>query len=344
MTLTAATLTRSRIAGVVACVPEQTVTNDGASNLFGEGTAQVVKMTGVHARHVAPDGVTTADLCTHAAERLLDKGGFEKDSVDALIFVSQTPDYRLPATACHLQQRLALRTGIAAFDVNLGCSGYPYGLWLAAMMVETGAATRVLLLVGDTVSKIVDPSDRATALLFGDCGTATLVVRAESANPMSFVMGSDGSGWDKLIVPSGAFRSASVPAASAVAADRLFMDGGEIFSFTLKAVPKLAEALYAESGQSADNFDFVLFHQANEFMISHLRKKMKLSPEKVPVNIGRFGNTSSATIPLLIATDLADPISNGPQRVAMLGFGVGFSWAACSATLGNLSVNELVVL
>lgn len=341
MTISTCTLLKSHISAVVSCLPSAVTDNDVAAADFGEVGASVVKMTGVRSRHIAEASVTTSDLCAFAAERLFDRANIERASVDALIFVTQTPDYRLPATACHLQSRLDLRSGIAALDVNLGCSGYPYALWLAAMMIETGAANRVLLLVGDTISKLVDTSDRATSLLFGDCGTATLVDRSSSDTPMSYVLGSDGSGWDKLIVAEGGSRTGTQrPDDHDV--QKLFMDGGEIFNFTLQAVPKMLEALCSEAKCTSDAFDQFLFHQANAFMINHLRKKMKLPVEKVPVNIGSFGNTSSASIPLLITSPPAESLKG--QHVAMLGFGVGYSWAACSAHLDKLSIAETVLI
>lgn len=324
---------------MVSCLPSATIDNDIAAAAFGDAGSSVVKMTGVRTRHIADKSVTTSDLCALAAERLFEQADVDRDSVDALIFVTQTPDYRLPATACHLQSRLALRSGIAAFDVNLGCSGYPYGLWLAAMMIETGVAKRVLLLVGDTISKYVDGADRATSLLFGDCGTATLVDRSTVDTPTSYVLGSDGAGWDKLIVAQGGCRT-GLNRPDEYDVQKLFMDGGEIFNFTLQAVPRLLEALCAQANCTSDAFELLLFHQANAFMINHLRKKMKLPVEKVPVNIDKFGNTSSASIPLLITSPPGTSLKG--QYVAMLGFGVGYSWAACSARLDQLSVAETV--
>lgn len=342
---TAVTINGVRIAGVVACVPQRVLGNAELAEKFGEAVAQVTKMTGVTERHIAAAGQTTADLCAVAADALFERAGVERDTIGALIFITQTPDHRLPATACLLQARLGLPTHVAAFDVNLGCSAYPYGLWLASMMIASGGRRRVLLLVGDTISKIINAEDRATAMLFGDCGTATLVEADPDGNPATFLLGTDGGGGQNLIVPKGGFRD-DLPAdpRNSNPADTLFMEGSEIFNFTLAAVPKLVDDLVESSGAARDAFDAFLFHQANAFMIKHLAKKAKLPPEKVPINIDRFGNTSSATIPLLLVTDCRELVTAGsPALLAMLGFGVGYSWGGCAMRVGPLAVADLMI-
>ncbi len=334
---------RIKISGVVACVPKRRIQNDTYIEQFGPAAEQIIKMTGVRERPVVEGSLTTADLCEAAAESLLRTLDDDKSSIDAVLFISQTPDYRLPATACYLQNRLGIRPGVIAFDINLGCSGYPYGLALASMLIESGAARNVLLLVGDTISRIVSPDDRATAMLFGDCGTATLVEAGEE--DAVFVLGTDGRGVPNLIVPSGGYRDAPVDERNPNPPGCLFMDGGEIFSFTLSAVPPLFQQLCEESGRVVTDFDAILFHQANAFMINHLRKKIKADVKAVPINIDRFGNTSSATIPLLMATDCADRLK-APElsNIAMLGFGVGYSWAGAAMKLGGFGCAELIEL
>jgi 3-oxoacyl-[acyl-carrier-protein] synthase-3 len=336
----------SRIAGVVSCLPSRRIENEDFLDRFGEKVHEVVKMTGVRTRYWVEDGTTTSDLCAAAAERVLDRLGWERGSVDGIIFVSQTPDYRLPATSCVLQHRLGLRTGILAFDVSLGCSGYPYGLWMAMMMVQTGAAKRILLAVGDTSSIMNDADDRGTALLFGDAGTVTAIeVTVPDADPAWFILGTDGQGADNLIVPGGAFRKREATGRlEGYPLDKLFMDGGEVFNFTLKAVPSLIRDTMAAAGEDVEDYDMFLLHQANAFMIRHLAKKAKLPPEKVPINIDRYGNTSSATLPLLMTTDRADALMTGDCRVALFGFGVGYSWAAASMRIGPLRCCETISL
>lgn len=334
----------ARIAGVVSCLPPQVIDNASFEEQFGSGVAEVTKMTGVLTRHRAADNVTTSDLCEVAAERLLDQLGWDKDSVDGIILVTQSPDYRLPATACSLQGRMGLKTGAIAFDVNLGCSGYPYGLWLAMMMVQTGAANRFLVAVGDTSGRTIDPTDRSTALLFGDCGTVTAIERGTDADGATFVLGSDGTGADNLIVPNGAFRTRVAEGKLAGRnLDKLYMDGGEIFTFTLKSVPPLIRKTIEDAKLTVDDYDAFLLHQANTFMINHIAKKAKLPKDKVPINMDRYGNTSSATIPLLMTTDLADDLKSREMTLGMFGFGVGYSWASASIKVGPLAVCETVI-
>jgi 3-oxoacyl-[acyl-carrier-protein] synthase-3 len=332
----------SRIAGIVSCVPQRVVDNAPFIARFGDKARDIEKMTGVRERRWTGDDQTTADLCQRAAETLLDRLGWERDTIDALFFVTQTPDYRLPATACALQGRLGLGKQVIAFDINLGCSGYPYGLWLAMTSVAAGAAQRVLLLVGDTITKTVDADDRSTAMLFGDAGTAT-AIEVDSAGETRFILGTDGLGERQLIIPEGAYRQAPTLAEDAQGArgEALYMDGGAIFNFTLATVPPLVAATL-EQGGGADQFDAFLFHQANAFMLRHLAKKAKLPSDKVPVNIDRFGNTSSASIPLLMTTDLADRLRSQSMHLGMFGFGVGFSWGSVDIHIGPLACIETI--
>lgn len=333
-----------RIAGVVCCVPAHVRRNEDFHDRFGAAAvADVVKMIGVQTRRQVQGDTTTRDLCRRAAERLLRELDWAPDSVDALIFVSQTPDYRLPATACALQADLGLGRACIAFDVNLGCSGYPYALWLGLSMLQTGAARRVLLAVGDTVSRLVDPADRATALLFGDAGSATALEADDAAGVARFVLGTDGRGATNLIVPAGGFRDHAAngdPRLDGRAADALYMDGGEIFNFTLQSVPALVARTAELAAADGATHDVHLFHQANQFMLKHLIKKARLAPETAPLNIDEFGNTSSASIPLLMTTRLQQALRGGRQRLAMYGFGVGYSWASASLDVGPLRVVE----
>jgi 3-oxoacyl-[acyl-carrier-protein] synthase III len=337
----------SRIAGLVACLPTQQVSNDYFEEKFGsEAVKSVVKMIGVEQRRWADESISTADLCQQAAVQLLKGLDWPKESIDALIFVSQTPDYRLPATACALHGRLDLSPSCLAFDINLGCSAYPYALWLGMNMIQTGAADRVLLAVGDTVSRSVDPQDRSTAMLFGDAGTVTALERCENApNNASFILGTDGKGAHNLIIPSGAYKDYSLTNDERLAdkdPNSLFMDGSEIFNFTLQVVPVLVSATIDFSGCQVEEFDSFLFHQANSFMLKHLVKKVKLPVDRVPININMFGNTSSASIPLLIADKLSSSLQNKSINLAMFGFGVGYSWASATLRVGPIDVVDII--
>jgi 3-oxoacyl-[acyl-carrier-protein] synthase-3 len=339
----------ARIAGLVSCVPKRVVENSDFLQRFEESSVNdVIKMIGVKTRRWVEPDVSTSDLCLAAGKRLLDGLAWPVDTVDGLLFVSQTPDYRLPATACAMHARLGMRVGAVALDINLGCSAYPYALWLAMTMVQTGLVRRILVAVGDTSSRVVDPQDRGTALLFGDAGTVTAIECSDDPaidTQAHFVLGTDGAGAPNLIIPRGAFKDATLQGDERLA-DRdpecLFMDGGEVFNFTLRAVPRLIAECMQTSGHTAEEHDAFLFHQANLFMIKHLIKKAKLPSDKVPINIDRFGNCGSASIPLLITTELASTLRAKSQRLAMFGFGVGYSWGSVSLNVGPLACIETI--
>ena len=249
-----------RLAGVWAVAPSAKGTVEDLAEKFGGADARkIAESTGVEERRLAPDGLCASDLCHEAGSRLLRELAWAPDSVDALVFVSQTADYALPATACGLQQRLGLAPSCAAFDVSLGCSGYVYGLWLAGALIQSRAARRVLLLAGDTMTRLVSPFDRATAPLFGDAGTATAIEGLPGGGPSwTFVLGTDGAGQAHLIVPAGRFRQASSEATrnrtereggNRRSDEDLFMDGAEVFAFTLREVPPLVASVLAGIGE-----------------------------------------------------------------------------------------------
>jgi 3-oxoacyl-[acyl-carrier-protein] synthase-3 len=335
-------LQNAAIRGVVSMLPKQEISNGYFEAEFGEDSVRdVVKMIGVHRRYWVQDGVTTADLCFQAARSLLDRLAWDRMTVDVLIFVSQTPDYRFPASACALQARLGLDISCAAFDVNLGCSGYTYGLWLASSLIQSGSR-RVLLLAGDTISRTVSPSDRATAMLFGDAGTATAIEFDESATSSVFVLGTDGRGARNLIIPEGGYRKSDThdPRLEGRNQACLFMDGGEIFNFTLRSVPPLVADTLSFAGCSMDEVDGFLYHQANDFMLKHLARKSKIPAQKFHTNISQYGNTSSASIPLLMTTNWRERLLASSLTLFMAGFGVGYSWGSALMRVGSLSCNE----
>jgi 3-oxoacyl-[acyl-carrier-protein] synthase III len=334
------------IAGVVTAVPAARIDNAHFEATFGkEDVANVIKMIGVEERRRCAPGQTTSDLCVRAARELLTALNWKASDIELVVFVSQTPDYAMPATACVIHGELGLSPSCAAFDVNQGCSGYVYGLWMVGQLMQGGQIRKALLLVGDTIY-YRDEADRSTALLFGDAGAATALEFRSGAKPWHFVLGSDGKGARNLIVPKSGTRQwvPDDPRMAGRDPTKIFMDGGEIFNFTLRAIPPLGNALLQHSAASTDDFDAFLFHQANLFMLNHLSKKMKLPRERVPINIDRFGNTSSASIPLLMCDKLSDALTERSMRLAMFGFGVGYSWAAADLRCGPLSVARIVEL
>jgi 3-oxoacyl-[acyl-carrier-protein] synthase III len=325
-------MTGMTLRGVVACLPEREVSNERDYPWF-EPTEirKVTSMVGVKSHRAVDEATCTSDLCQAAAARLLAEIGWKRESVDGLIVTSQTFDYVMPPTSCILQDRLGLRESCASFDVALGCSAYVYGLWLANSLLVSGACKRILLLAGDTPSKFVNPRDRATALLFGDAGTATaLEAGGMTAKPAHYIMGTDGKGAKDLIVEGGGFRNRfpQEPEKYCVS-----MDGGHIFDFTRSRVPALIDEMLTFADRPASSYDLFLFHQANEYLIKFIASKSGIPLSKVPLQIRQFGNTAAASIPLTLAVS-GPPSGDGESVDAMfLGFGVGLSWGAASLTI-----------
>ena len=335
-----------RVEGIACSMPEKVSEVSDLAEKFGaESIQKIMASTGVFRRHVV-DSECSSDLCVAAAERLMADLSVDRSSIDTLIFVSQTHDHTLPATACILQERLQLSVGVAAFDVALGCSGYVYGLWLASSLISGGGSRRVLLLVGDTISKIVSGEDRSVAALFGDAGSATLLQYDENAQPMSFALGTDGRGAKNLIVPAGGFRDrngdlSEVSEPEVRGAFDLFMNGAEIFAFTLARVPSLVKALHESRSDLGAGIDHYVFHQANKFMLEHLAKRMKLPREKVVLDLESVGNTSCTSIPLALSLADLEKDNRVTGLMMLAGFGVGYSWAGCIVDFDKVWVSEM---
>jgi|SRR5271157_1631077 len=341
-----------RIAGIASAVPRERRTPESSAEFIEPGLARKIGQSlGVQVRRVAPDSVCTSDLCFAAATQLMRELGWPPDEIAGLIFVTQTPDYPAPATSHLLHSRLGLPTSCYAFDVNLGCSGYVYGLWMAASLMQT-VKGNVLLLVGDTISRIVSPLDQSVALLFGDAGTATALAPDAGAPPMFFELGADGSGAGDLIVRAGGLRNPCTPESAVrtlregqnIRSDRdVFMNGPEIFTFTLQRVPPLVKAVLNAAGRQMDEIDGVIFHQANRFMLEHLAKRIGIPADKFVVAMEDYGNTSSASIPMAITTTgFRARIRESGLRLLLAGFGVGLSWAAVVLNCGPAVCPELV--
>tara|TARA_Y100001968_G_scaffold317147_1_gene345784 strand:+ start:3332 stop:4330 length:999 start_codon:yes stop_codon:yes gene_type:complete len=312
-----------KIAGIVNCIPSNSIDNLYFEKDFNANEIkQVCKATGVSQRFQVDESTRTADLCEKAANDLLENLKWERPSIDGLIFITQTPNQSLPPTACQLHKSLNLSSNSFAFDINLGCSAYPYGLWLAGSLIKTGSS-RVLLLVGDTISKITNPSDRSTRLLFGDAGSAT-AIESGGEDSWKFLLGTDGSGADSLKADHDQY---------------LTMDGSKVFEFTLSKIPDLVKSLEKLNGGAHEKY---LFHQANLFMLKHLRRKCEINNDSFPINIQKYGNTSSASIPLLLSDNLKDFVQLKRSNIALVGFGVGFSWSAASMCIGPISIIKTI--
>lgn len=314
-----------RIAGVVSSAPAKSFDNVADTGQFDrDEVRKVVAMAGVARRRVSSPEQCSSDLCIAAARRLLAELSWSPSSIEGLVFVTQTPDYHLPSTASVVHRDLELSDGCAAFDVGLGCSGYPYGLWLGHMMVACGGLGRVLVLHGETPTKFTHETDRATWLLFGDAGSATALERGPGERA-SFVVHSDGKGMNDLIVPAGGFRDRF---SSDPRRHYLEMNGANLFTFTIKRVPPLVEDTLQLAGRSAAEVDQFVMHQSNRFMMQHLARKLEVPPERMPLTLDSFGNTGGASVPLTLTHALAKAPRERKQTAMLIGYGVGLSWGA----------------
>lgn len=330
---------KASIVAIETYLPQAQITNEQLAQELGNWDAeQILKKTGIASRHIATNNECASDLGVAAAQKLFEKGICVPADIDFLLFCTQSPDYYLPASACLIQNRLGLPITCGAIDFNQGCTGYVYGLALAKSMIEANVATNVLLITAETYSKFVNPRDRSVRTIFGDGASATLIQPVDSDTDLigPFVFGTDGRGANNLIVPAGGFRQ-PLNAEALIekedesgnwrSAQNLYMNGAEIFNFTLQSVPKVVNQLLILSEQTLDKIDYFVFHQANKFMLEHLRTKMKINPEKFWLNLENVGNTVSSTIPIALETALQEQKIRSGDRVMLVGFGVGYSLA-----------------
>jgi 3-oxoacyl-[acyl-carrier-protein] synthase III len=315
-----------RIAGISSCTPACSVDNMAAGAIHGaEEVRKVVEMAGVKNRRVVDPGICSSDLCFQAAKTLMEQLGWEPESITGLIMVTQSPDYFLPSTSCLLHKWLGLSPDCATFDVGLGCSGYPYGLYITATLLKAGGHGRILVLHGETPSLFPAPEDRATSLLFGDAGSATALTLDPSARTSAFTLCTDGNGYDGLIIRGGGFRD-RFPAD--LRDLNVSMDGAAIFNFTIQRVPPLIQDTLELASLGVDDIDCFAFHQSNQYIMKYLASKCGVPLEKLPIVLGDFGNTGGASVPLTITSALAPVEGRGLSRVMMVGYGVGLSWGA----------------
>ena len=327
----------ARLTGVCSCVPALRFDNLADTVEFSdEEVRKVTGMAGVVARRLAGDSVCASDLCTAAAKRLLTTLQWEPASIDALIMVTQTPDYFLPSTACVIHKHLSLADHCAAFDVGLGCSGYPYGLWLAAMMVQGGGVRRALVLHGETPTRFSDKGDRSVSLLFGDAGSATALEASHTGcADWYYALHSDGSAYESMIIESGGFRDrfGADPRKHCVT-----MNGALIFNFTIKRVPALIDETLQGAGVSVNDVDYFIFHQSNHYIIKHICSKKSLPVTKVPITLKEFGNTGGPSVPLTLTEGGLLRPADRQLRLLLLGYGVGLSWGSALVELDPRAV------
>lgn len=300
-------------------LPNKTRTNQDIAKAHPEYSIQKISnKVGISNRHIASEDEFVSDIGTKAAENLFDKFKIDKNIVDFLILVTQSPDYLLPATSSIIHANLNLPAQSGNIDVNQGCSGYVYGLSLAKGLIKGRVAKNILLITADTYSKYISNSDKSNKTIFGDAATATLLNFKDADNLGEFVFGTDGNGAKDLYVKGGALRHCSLN-------PEIFMNGPNVFNFTIRVVPKLIENVLEKNNITSDDIDYYIFHQANKFMLSHLKRKIKIPDNKFIINMNDFGNTVSSTIP--IALENIDLDLTG-KTILLAGFGVGLSWSA----------------
>lgn len=337
-----------QIAGIATAVPKnREVLSEKYNTLFGEkAVCAFSKTTGILERRVAEEEQTASDLAYAAAEHLLYKKMTAREEIGICIFVTQTPDYRCPASACVLHKRLGLPKDCMAFDVNLGCSGYVYGLQIIGSILQSMNGRYGLLLVGDTITKGIAPSDKASVMLFGDSGSATLLERTDAAPMITTAYRTDGEGFQAIITPAGAYRNRGAGYERTVWSDGnersdydFYMNGVDVFSFTISEVPALINEFVETHKINKDSFDAYVLHQANSYILKQVARQCRLPKDKLPVSVDRYGNTSVTSIPLTLCDCYGLQNEDKVRKIFSCGFGIGLSWG-----IATFSVNQKDIL
>lgn len=341
------------ITSLAACVPSHVIDNYHYDlDLWPEEEVKkVVDKVGVTERRFVDDKTCASDLCFAAAEKLIADNNINRDEIDLLVFLSQTPDYRMPATSILLQDRLGLPTTTMAFDIQLGCSGFINALSIVYAMMQNQGYHKALLLDGETRSKVYSRKDRREAFIFGDAGVAALIEHDEKFGESHFSLNSDGSRGELIMIPGGGYRNmSSVETLKEKVVDEYgnirtdengYMNGADVFNFVLVEVPKDIKRLMAASGEDIRNMDYYVFHQANAFINNYIAKKMQLDKERIPWTIQKYGNTSSVSVPLTIVSELKDKMQ-GEKKLMLSAFGVGMAWATAIVPFDNCRISDIV--
>ena len=340
------------ITAMAAAVPSRIINNYEYTDYFpAEQVKEVVDKVGVFERRFADSETCSSDLCMAAAEKLIADNNIDKNEIDLLVFLSQTPDYRMPATSICLQERLGLPNSCIAFDMQMGCAGFCYALSVVYGMMQGGNIRKALILDGETRSKVYSPRDRRSAFLFGDGGVAALIERDQKFGKSTFSLNTDGSRADLIMIPAGGYRKMS--SAETVVEkvidefgnmrsdEQGYMRGGDVFNFVIREIPKDIKKTVAYAEKEMDSFDYVVFHQANNFINSYIAKKMKLDTEKIPSTIAKFGNTSSVSVPLTIVSELKGKLE-GQKELLLTAFGVGMTWATGIVPFVDCKISDIV--
>ncbi len=340
-----------QIAGISACVPKKIESNWDSDLIPDNERAKLINSTGIVEKRVAPEGVCSSDLCMAAAEELIKQLNWEKSDIEALIFVSQTHDYILPATACILQNKLGLSKECLSLDINLGCSGWVYGLSQISSLISNGSVKKALLLCGDLATRTQCYRDKTSYPLFGDAGTCTAVIYNESSKGIKFHLATDGEGYNAIIIPDGGYRNPTtcdslkfIDYGDGKVLSKLHthLDGLSVFSFAISKAPKSVKSLCEKFSINIDNVDYFFFHQANLQLNETIRKKLKLPIEKVPYSMELFANSSCATIPVTMVTQCRQKLQNNINTNIACSFGVGLSWGSAYFETDKIIIPQLI--
>ena len=324
----------SEINKIYYYLPEKIITNKDLEADFPEWDSEKIEnKIGIKERHIADETETALDLGYKAALGLINE--IDKSKIDFLLFCTQSPDYFLPTSACILQEKLGLNKDIGALDYNLGCSGFVYGLALAKGLIHAEIVSNVLLVTSETYNKHIHKKDKSNRTIFGDGAAATLITKSDKEKIFKFDLGTDGNGKNNLIVQNGGIRNRKLittekmdNAGNIYSDDNLFMNGPEIFNFTIEMIPKTINNCLIKNDITLEEIDFVIFHQANKYMLEHLRRKLRIPSEKFYINLEKTGNTVSSTIPIALKDCLDKGLIKKGNKVLLSGFGVGYSWAS----------------
>jgi len=339
------------ISAMSGAIPRNVIKNYEYTEFFtSEEVKEVVDKIGIVERRFADDDTCSSDLCFAAAEKLIADNNIDRSEIDLLVFISQTPDYRMPATSIILQERLKLPTSTMSFDINLGCSAFIYGLSVVYGLMQSGQFRKALILDGETRSKVYSKKDRRTAFIFGDAGVAAIIERNERFGKSWFSFNSDGSREDLIKINAGGYRN---PSSTETVAEKVvdefgnirseeqgYMNGGDVFNFVIREIPQDFKRTLEFAGIDKDAVDYFVFHQANSFINTYLAKKLKLDTDKLPSTLEKFGNTSSVSVPLTIVSELKDKLDS-QKTLFLSAFGVGMTWASAVLNFSECAISEL---
>lgn len=340
------------ISAMAAAVPSHVIDNLKYTEHFPEDQVkEVVEKVGIYERRFADAQTCSSDLCFAAAQKLIIDNQINRDEIDLLVFISQTQDYRMPATSITLQHRLGLGNHCIAFDINLGCSAFIYGISVVYSMMQMGGIRKALVLDGETRSKVYSPKDRRSAFIFGDAGVAALVERSEKFGETTLSLNSDGSRADLIMIKGGGYRHMSstetlvervVDEYGNIRSDEQgYMRGGDVFNFVIREIPRDIKKTMSEANVTNDDIDYFCFHQANNFINAYIAKKMKLDLDKIPHTIEKYGNTSSVSVPLTIVSELKGKL-DGKKTLMLSAFGVGMTWATGIVSFVDTKISDIV--